>query len=319
MPNAPTPSPAASARALLDVALRRHLEAGISLSDDVRHFMEATLGDDSVDTLRALLSAESSAEGDSLLDLIFFPEQTLQIALEPILERHSLGEEDIAALAEGLKRVPLSTHLKMPGTEVTLPVLMPAFVVDAFVARLNLSWQPAEALQAVLVKADACPLSPTGESRDGRMRLRVALRNAAIRQTPVQIRFLCDFFARRSFADPEFVDQLTFMLVFMHEHENSTNIYQALMARKKFLVRHLMMTRRSAAFAARNNMETLMMTGVRRPHFDVAAAQATLDLIDAIALAVFGRSERFDDAPRQVVLGDGAESMSPEELMKRLS
>ena len=153
----------------------------------------------------------------------------------------------------------------------------------------------------------------------GRHRLRFLLRNAELRQTPVQVRFLCDFFECLPLEDKDFVDKLTFMLVFMKEHEDSPNIYQALMDRKKFILQHLLKTRRSEELAARTNMETLIMTGVRTPYFDVPTAERTLILIDSIAMAVFGRTECLDGTPREVDLGHHAGTLDPEDLIHRLS
>lgn len=308
-----------SSRAVLEDALRRYMDGGIALTEDVRRFMEATFGDASVAALRALLSDESSAERDSLLDLVFFPDPSLQIAIEPILANHRLTGADVTLLAEQLKAAPVATHLRIPGTDATVPTAMPAFLIDAFLARLNITWQPAEALNTSMDHLDTRPLSPTGDGKEGRLRLRVLLRNAALRQTPVQVRFLCDFFERLPPEDKGYVDKLTFMLVFMKEHEDSANIYLSLMDRKKFVFQHLLKTRRSVELAARTNMETLIMTGVRTPYFDVPGAERTLVMIDSIAMAVFGRTECLDGTPRKVDLGTYAEALDPEDLIHRLS
>jgi len=295
------------------------MAAGITLTEDIRHFMEATFGDASVATLRALLADESSAERDSLLDLVFFPESSLQIAIEPILKNHCLTEGDVTLLAAQLKAVPVATHLHLPGTDATVPTDMPAFLVDAFLARLNIPWQLVAALSASMAPLDARPLSLTGDGREGHHRLRVLMRNAALRQTPVQVRFLCDFFERVPLGDNDFVDKLTFVLVFMKEHDDSANIYQALMDRKKFIFQNLLKIRRSGELAARTNMETLIMTGVRTSYFDVPTAERALILIDRIAMAVFGRTEYLDGTPRQVDLGHHAGARDPEGLIQRLS
>ena len=42
-------------------------------------------------------------------------------------------------------------------------------------------------------------------------------------------------------------------------------------------------------------------------------------MIDSIAMAVFGRTECLDGAPRKVDLGNHAEALDPQELIKRLS
>ena len=304
---------------LLEDALRTALAAGVALTEPVRRFMEATFGDASPDALQALLDDESDAERDSLLDLLFFPDDALQAALEPILAKHALSKGDVARLADRLKAEPAMAGFVFPGSQVPVTAALPTFGVDAFLGRLNLTWQPATALEAVLEQVDARPLSPNGDSRDGYLRLRVWLRNAALMQTPVPVRFLCDFLTRRPPDDAAFVDQLQFSLVFLKEHEDAANLYTALMNRKKFIFRHLMNARRSAARAARSNMETLVMTGVRIPHFDVLQGERTLALIDAIAMAVYGRTEPLEGAPREVDLGEHAEGLNPAELIRRLS
>ena len=308
-----------SSRAVLEDGLRHYMAGGIALTEDVRRFMEATFGDASVAALRALLSDESSAERDSLLDLVFFPDPSLQIAIEPILANYRLTGADVTLLAEQLKAVPVATHLRIPGTDATVPTAMPASLIDAFLARLNITWQPAEGLSASMEHMDAGSFSPAGDDKEGRLRLRVLLRNAALRQTLVQVRFLCDFFERRLPEDKDFVDQLTFLLVFMKEHEDSTNIYLSLMDRKKFIFQHLLKARRSVALAARTNMETMIMTGVRTPYFDIPTAERSLVMIDSIAVAVFGRTECLEGTPRKVDLGTYGEARDPADLIHRLS
>ena len=304
---------------LLEDALRTALAAGVALTEPVRRFMEATFGDASPDALQALLDDESDAERDSLLDLLFFPDETLQAALEPILAKRALSTEDVARLTARLKTAPAMARLLFPGSQASVAAALPIFGVDAFLSRLNLTWQPAAKLEAVLEQVDARPLSPEGDARDGRIRLRVWLRNAALRQTAVQVRFLCDFLTRRPLGDGAFVDQLQFSFVFLKEHEDAANLYSALMNRKKFIFRHLVGARRAAARAARSNMETLTMTGVRTPHFDVPQGEQTLALIDAIEMAVYGRTEPLEGAPREVDLGEHAEGLDPAELIRRLS
>ncbi|GEM_PF-389926 len=308
-----------SALDLLEDALRRYLANGVVLTEGVRGFMTATFGDDGFDTLRTLLSDDSSAERDSLLDLLFFPDEPLQMAIEPVLMDHCFREEDVARLAERLKAGPVAARLSLPGMDDTVAAGMPVFVVDAFLARLNLTWQPVEMLKTALARLDAGLLAAGAKRPDGHIWLRVQLRNAALRQTPVQIGFLCDFFERLPMDDPDYVDKLAFALVFLNEHDDSTNLYQALMDRKKFLFQHRLKARRAAELAARSNMETLIMTGVRTPHFDVAAAEKNLALIDSIAMAVFGRTEWLGGAPVEVDLGGSDGSMGPDDLVKKLS
>ena len=119
--------------------------------------------------------------------------------------------------------------------------------------------------------------------------------------------------------DEAFVDHLHFSLVFLQEHPDAGNLYAALMDRKRFIYRHLLESRRAAERTARSNMETLVMTGVRTPYFNVDHGERTLGMIDRIALAVFGRTETLEGIPREVDLGDRSEGLDPAELIRRLS
>lgn len=304
---------------VIEEAIRAFLDRGLELGGDVRHFMEATFGDAGPETLRGVLDDPSGTERDSLLDLVFFPDLALQIGIEALLGEHSPGEADITRLEARLKAVPATTQLLFPEAAAAIPLAMPAFTVDAFLARLHLGWQPVPALAAVIERQDFRWLSPTQDPLDGRLRLQVRLRNADLSQPPVQVEFLGDFFERCPTGGGVFVDQLDFIIVFLKEHEAANNLYQALMARKAFLLRHLQKARRAAEFEARNNQETLMMTGVRRPYFDTAAAERTVALIDTVAKVVYGRTEWLEGTPREIDLGHPSEGLDPAELIRRLS
>jgi hypothetical protein len=62
------------------------LENGGRLTDATLAYIETALFPPAADRLIALLTDESDCERDSLLDLIFFPDQAVQIELEPLLE-----------------------------------------------------------------------------------------------------------------------------------------------------------------------------------------------------------------------------------------
>ena len=111
-----------SAWSLLEGALRRYMAGGIVLTEDTRGFMEATFGEASVAVLQALLSDASSAERDSLLDLVFFPDPSLQVAIEPVLEEHRLSQDDVSLLAAQLKAVPVVTRLRISGTVIGVDI-----------------------------------------------------------------------------------------------------------------------------------------------------------------------------------------------------
>ena len=66
-------------------AIRALLRAGIELGTDVRHTIASTLGDSRPQALAAALADPQGCENAPLLELILFPDERFQVALEPRL------------------------------------------------------------------------------------------------------------------------------------------------------------------------------------------------------------------------------------------
>ncbi len=278
----------------VEARIRALFREGLPLTAEVCQHIEATLGAADPDTVADLLHGAEESERDTLLELVFFPDTAFQNRLETVLAGGGLTTEDRARLAARLKAAPPAAILVFPDDPQQLGCDLPNEGVDAFLTRLNLTWSIAPRLLDALAQWDQRPADTGGADVPA---LIVKLRNAALQQTPVQIRLLMDFLERMPANHDRWKTCFDFLLSFLSEHEDTLNFYRALMARKLFLVRHLIKARQQAEALARSNMETLSMTGFRVAHFDTAAAEQALGCIDAIALAVYGRTEHFDDAP----------------------
>ena len=126
-----------------------------------------------------------------------------------------------------------------------------------------------------------------------------------------------DFLERMVPDDSRWDACFDFLMAFLPEHGDTLNFYRALMARKMYLLRHLMKARRQAELMSRSNMETLSASGFRAAHFDTRAAEQSLECIDTITLAVYGRTEHFDGAPVRMDLGE-MDTADAEGLVRRL-
>ena len=60
------------------------LQGGLALNSDTQHYIDSTFSNPSVAELDALLQDEFSCETDSLMELLFFPDESVQLQLEEI-------------------------------------------------------------------------------------------------------------------------------------------------------------------------------------------------------------------------------------------
>ena len=74
--------------------------------------------------------------------------------------------------------------------------------------------------------------------------------------------------------------------------------------KKQRLLEMLQQAKRFEKQLAGNNIETLILKGVRAPHIDQADTRDRIARIDAICLAVFGVTDSLLQTPTDVDLGD---------------
>ena len=62
------------------------LEEGIFLSDEVVQYIDSTFSNPSIEEFKEILQDDSNCEKDSLVELLFFPDVSLQYQLERLLD-----------------------------------------------------------------------------------------------------------------------------------------------------------------------------------------------------------------------------------------
>ena len=70
------------------------LSKGIGLSADVVHYIDSTFSNPTIEELQIILADDSNCEKDSLMELLFFPDESMQVELEELLERYKPQNED---------------------------------------------------------------------------------------------------------------------------------------------------------------------------------------------------------------------------------
>jgi hypothetical protein len=285
------------------------LSRGLDLSAETLRFLDSTLGHPSAAELSALLADDTSPERDSLLELLFSPDEALQIELEDRLDiqpsEHPSAEEVVARLVAAS----LAVRFRFPDGRGILEVVLTAPLARRLVLGLGINRDlPARLSEVIAAHA----------SGNTARRVRVMIRNARFTFTPANREFLCALLPKLDLQDDTGRACLAFALEMLAEIGGSADIYTALAARKRWLSRALHHSRQLREHLAHSNVETLLSQGQRLTWTDEALARRQMDYIDHICLAVFGRSEPVDtDESRQRLDLEGPPDIA--DLMRRLS
>ncbi|MGD9179939.1 MAG: hypothetical protein PVF26_16755 [Desulfobacterales bacterium] len=264
------------------------LQSGLMLNADTLHYIESTFSNPSIGELEELLKDQSSCETDSLIELFFFPDESIQLQLEEILGDTQLQKQDEKDIQEMVCAKPIQTRIRFPDDRGTLLMEATPFNVAQFIAHLNLLRNLNPKLSASI--AEHVPLAL-------QTRCRVRLRNTRPIISQNKILFLQAFFEKLQIDSDEYLDYLDLILRFLEERRDGLDMFQALMAKKKFYFLSLQKAKNLDIQLKKHNVETLLLRGKRVPYVDTADARKKIQMIDRISLAVFGKTDFFDLMP----------------------
>jgi hypothetical protein len=266
--------------------LRNILESGISLSDDVVHFIDSTFSNPSLNELQAILDDDSNCEKDSLIELLFFPDEAMQLELEDLLERLQLDHSDEDRILASFCRSPFWVNFSLPEDRGTFSLPLSPDITPGLLKRLRVGKHLVPELRAAIDRhADEAK----------RIGYKVKIRNARFEQHDHKIRFLCDLFQRVKPESRDFEDCLDFSLSLLDEMLDDSDMYEALMAKKRFYIRSLQRARKLETQLQKSNLETLLSQGKKVILVDKADARKKLLIIDRISHAIYGKTEYYED------------------------
>lgn len=298
----------ASAAADIAAALREILARGLDLSAETLRFIDSTFSHPSAAELAAVLADDTAPERDCLLELLFSPDESLQVELEERLGRlrgaPPASEEVIASLAAA----PLPVAFRFPDGRGALEVSLTAPLARGLVLGLRIDRELPGCI------ADGIAAHVPG--RCGR-HLRVMMRNACFEFTPAAREFLCALIPKLDVHAEGGRESVAFALELLAEHGASENVFEALAARKRWLAKALHHSQRLREQLNQSNVETLLSQGQRLTWVDETRARRQMDFIDRICLAAFGGIVPVDaDGWGQTVDIDGVSNAA--DLMRRL-
>ena len=269
----------------LAVDIKKILNKGIDLSSEVIHYIDSTFSNPTTTELEAILHDDSNCEKDSLMELLLFPDETMQLLMESLLERLHFQPVDEKLVSDGLLQEPMKIIIRFPGDRGSLRLRVTEDAAGQFISRLNIS----KRLNPSLVEA----LNHYGDEIISD-RIKVKLRNSRFSPTDEKIKFLCLFFEKFNSQDLDIFECLDFILSFLDEPTIDNDIYRTLMAKKKFYFRSLQQAKHLDTQLQKQNVETLLARGNRVVLIDQRDARKKMRLIDRISRTVFEKTEYFE-------------------------
>jgi len=265
--------------------IRKILGNGITLSSEVIHYINSTFSNPTTPELQTILHDDSNCEKDSLMELLLFPDEPMQLQLEALLERLHFQEADEKSVLDCLLQEPVQVAIRFPADRGSLHLMVTEDVACQFISRLNISNHLNPDLLEALNHYDDETISN---------RIKVKMRNSRFSPADEKIKFLCLFFEKFDARDKDIFECLDFVLSFLDEPTIDNDIYRTLMAKKKFYFRSLQKAKQLETQLQKHNMETLLAQGKRIVLIDPRDARKKMGIIDRISRAVFGKTEYFD-------------------------
>jgi hypothetical protein len=265
--------------------IRKILGNGVTLSSEVIHYIDSTFSNPTTKELQTILHDDSNCEKDSLMELLLFPDETMQLQLEALLEGLHFQEAEEKSILDDLLKGPVQVAIRFPRDRGPLHLMVTEDVACQFISRLNISKH---------LNPDLLEALNHYEDENIRNRIKVKMRNSRFSPTDEKINFLCLFFEKFDSQDNDIFECLEFVLSFLDEPTIDSDIYRTLMAKKKFYFRSLQKAKQLEIQLQKHNLETLLAQGKRVVLIDQRDAQKKMRIIDRICRAVFGKTEYFE-------------------------
>lgn len=269
---------------LLTDRIESILWEGFALLPETLHFIESTFDCTSIKTLAAKLDDKLDSDHHTIAELIYFPDEAMQLRIEDVLEQGGYVISDEFSVANLLVRDRPATRIFWPGETGPLNQLLPVAAAKPFLSRLHITRQIDPKLLGTI---------QTCISQDNRPAVKVKLRNSDVPQTPTRISFLNAILTEIETAHSPPFECLTFVLNLLPEIQTQSDIYHIFSKKKALAYRNLQQARNYQARLETGNIEILLAQGIRSPFVDQSQLMKEIILIDEICLALYGKTDLF--------------------------
>lgn len=280
----------------------------IVLSRRVEEYMSGTFGGCD---LASILETADSGEIDSLLELLFFPDIEMKVRFEARWGHERFDRQALETVIELASARPIMATITTPSDGSCIHIELPAFVIEAFIRRLNIAWNPTSDLQACL---DA-------NSRHRHfIRMCVHLRHAHVDWHAGHVRLIEQFMTKMPEMAENLETDLIFLLDILPEFAPNRDPFDFLAAKKFFYFQSLCKAEDFERKRQASNMEILMLQGNRAAHGSISQWRRLMQQVDRICQVIFGHTQFFQQPNAQSVnLTEGNTVTRIQNVLRRLS
>jgi hypothetical protein len=265
--------------------IRTVLQSLQTPDEQILDFARSTFGSDD---LPCILTQWDGSETDSLLDLIFYPGAEMQQHFEHRWGAIQFNVADRETIINRLKSQPIIGLVLSPHLPTPFKLRIPPWIPEAFVNRLNITWQPADIIREALQR---------WQTTDEQIITRIFLRNNCHIEEMQQIKLLGGFIEKMPASSDDFKACLGFLLSILPEFSPNQSNLDFLIAKKEMYFHLYCKAETFERRRASGNMETLMLQGERAAHGSLDQWRQSMRLIDRICHAFFGYVH-FIEGPR---------------------
>ncbi len=263
----------------LATEIYHHLSQGTTLTTDIIHYIQTTFGLSRPWEICQVILDDNNCEQESLLELIFFPDKEMQIALEKTLAKGQFGSSDHQDILHHLMDLNPEIPIYLESGEHLLTILLPENTASKFINRLYIHNHPDPYLISLIES-----LFPEKEQ----LTIRINLRHKTSSQNDDILNFLKQFFKIYSRSRDIFWEYFDFILNFLEELEKESDIFEALIKKRISLEETLLQAQRQEDLLRKQTMETLILQGQRILCLNPDTVKRSLEIIDDIAFRLFG-------------------------------
>jgi hypothetical protein len=275
---------------ILADAIQGELCRGIIISTDIMHYMMSVSGLDTLESIRQTLLDKTSSESASLFELILFPDEKFQIAIEALVENSDYSKADEKTICDLLMSRKLETVLHFQDIGST-PVTIPLEAIQPVISRLNISRKTNPRIIEALHRFSDDPL---------RTQCKIRLRNSRWIQNEANIRLLLKIIEKPIPKDSNFIESLDIILEFLVNPHPESDLKQALVSEKERLIHLLDMADRQDHLVRTSPMEAIMLQGVRMVSIDRDEIIKRIHILDQVWRTAISGSTKLQDSALHV-------------------
>ena len=257
------------------------LQSGIQLDPQSLSYIDSTFSNPSSRQVEAIIKDPDHCERDTLIELISFPDERLQLKIETLLECGRYGRQDEQALVGLLVGRRPEALIRFSDGRSDIRLTLTPEAIAPFVARLRITRH----LPGAIIGLIDQQLPETHRNP-----VKVCLRNARTSLNENQSGFILDLLPTLA-NDAEILACVDFGLQFLEEAAEASDYFSALVKKRRALVHNLKKMADFRSLLDRENMETLVMRGERIPLIDIVDTQKKIAMIDKISLKVYGQTD----------------------------